>query len=269
MPRLLLSALAALVILSALTAATYAWFTKNKRVESDNVSVKSGTQDLTLEIAPSAGGPFSDISAISKISTGKVLDPVSTVDLAAFWVNTGSEDGVATNFKKTEKGYYYGQVFVRASGEGQADNAKFDLYFDADGVAVSEGGDAAGLLLNAARVGLIFNGTEEAKPLIFSLSDAHNGGDAVTSTDGTVISAAGSPTADPAVDPEIYTITQNGDSISLPEKPLAVLALNQVYTVDVYFYLEGCDRDCTNAIRTTEMSIQLPLYGVLDEEGTA
>ncbi|MDD4851374.1 MAG: hypothetical protein PHO10_11860, partial [Gemmiger sp.] len=114
---------------------------------------------------------------------------------------------------------------------------------------------------------------------IFALSQNHNPGTdsaantllngATRSGDFVLTGTAGnvSATADPALDPTAYTLTESGTSLTLPEAPLTTLPLNTVCTVDVYFYIEGCDPDCTNAIRTTEMSIQLPFYGVLNEGG--
>ncbi|MDD4851429.1 MAG: hypothetical protein PHO10_12135, partial [Gemmiger sp.] len=215
----------AVVILSVLGTATYAWFTKNKYAQSDTVQVQSGSQSLKLEIAPAAGGPFAEEADITQISTGKVLDPVSTADLTTFFKSTAMEGNSASRFALTEQGYYHGQVFLRATAEGQSDAAKLDIYLDVDGIAVTDG-ETPGQLLNAARVGLVFSGgADAAKPVIFALSQNHNPGTdsaantllngATPSGDFVLTGTAGnvSATADPALDPTAYTLTESGNSL--------------------------------------------------------
>ena len=43
--------------------------------------------------------------------------------------------------------------------------------------------------------------------------------------------------------------------------------LNQIYPVDVYFYLEGCDSDCSDAITHNEADLYLAFYGISGREG--
>jgi len=45
------------------------------------------------------------------------------------------------------------------------------------------------------------------------------------------------------------------------------MQLNKIYTVDIYFYLEGCDPDCSNSIQYSTVDLQLGFYGVLSQEG--
>ena len=45
------------------------------------------------------------------------------------------------------------------------------------------------------------------------------------------------------------------------------MQLNKIYTVDIYYYLEGCDPDCSNSIQYSTVELQLRLYGVLSQEG--
>ena len=51
----------------------------------------------------------------------------------------------------------------------------------------------------------------------------------------------------------------------LPEQPLLLMELNREYTMDVYFYLEGCDPDCTDDIWHNGVDLQLAFYGILEE----
>ena len=45
---------------------------------------------------------------------------------------------------------------------------------------------------------------------------------------------------------------------------LLEMELNRIYTVDVYFYLEGCDPDCSDSVSDQEADIHLAFYGVID-----
>ena len=58
--------------------------------------------------------------------------------------------------------------------------------------------------------------------------------------------------ADPSVPIADYTVTFGASDMSVPQRPLCVMNLNQIYPVDVYFYLEGCDPDCSDAITHNE-----------------
>lgn len=42
------------------------------------------------------------------------------------------------------------------------------------------------------------------------------------------------------------------------------MELNRIYTVDVYFYLEGCDPDCSDGLSYQTADIHLAFYGVID-----
>ena len=55
--------------------------------------------------------------------------------------------------------------------------------------------------------------------------------------------------------------------ISIPDKPLLTMEVNRIYPVDIYFYLEGCDPDCSNSIQYSTVDLQLGFYGVLSQEG--
>ena len=57
----------------------------------------------------------------------------------------------------------------------------------------------------------------------------------------------------------------NGDNIVLPDKPLIYMELGKIYTLDIYFYLEGCDPDCSNSISYDGADLHLAFYGILDE----
>jgi hypothetical protein len=54
-------------------------------------------------------------------------------------------------------------------------------------------------------------------------------------------------------------------SIVLPEEPLFYMEMNCIYAVDIYFYLEGCDPDCSDSVSFNEADLRLAFYGVCVE----
>jgi hypothetical protein len=268
----------ALALLLSGTAATYAWFTTNRTVSTDSVSGRSGTDSVALEISQTGGSSFraEDEAAIVQVNdtSAEYLLPVSTADLQNFVYAPSTQDGMAAHFQlvEDEKYYYHGRVYIRAAAEGQA-TGTMALYLDqisATGGEMVQAQD--GNLLNAARLGLTFN---EADGMIFRLSQDTNAageqarntllGGAVLGDDQVLGYSGGTVTAvaDPAVDLDTYSISIVNNTVTLPDQPLMYLELNQIYAVDIYFYLEGCDPDCSDSVSLDGADLHLAFYGVL------
>lgn len=276
------TAVSLVIILLVLSTATYAWFTSNKVVTTDKVTARSGEDTLELLIGSSSGS-FSEDHECEIVQVNETLAtelmPVSTADLKSFVYNPVSTGENAEIFKlvEDEQYYYHGRVYLVAEAKGEMPGRKVHLYLDED---EEEGGPLvsadAGLLLNAARLGLTFDGEN---PVIFSLSDTSNPtddqarntviGDDVLG-DGRVLVPSGDTVAgvpDPSVPLATYKIEMDDSSVTLPEKPLLEMELNHVYQVDIYFYLEGCDPDCSDSINFHEADLHLGFYGIpVDEE---
>ena len=270
------------IIIVVFTSATYAWFTSNRVVSTDRATVRSGTDQLELQISETGGDAFSgsDSAAIVKVNQTDYmrLMPVSTADLQHFVYNpktNENDDAEVFRTVENEKYYYHGRFYLRAVSEGRTDGAKMALYLDEDeeaGGALAAADD--GQLLNAARLGLTFDG---GNPVIYYLSEEGNIDGAETTNTvlngtnlgaGQVIDSAGGTfegVKDPAVPIAVNRITMDDTKVTLPEKPLLLMELNRTYTVDVYFYIEGCDPDCTNVISYNEADLHLAFYGILEE----
>lgn len=271
------------LILVSLTAATYAWFSSNRVVDTDRVQTRSGTASLKLEVSSQGGSSFngSEEAAIVQVNETSLtsLMPVSTADLKTFVYNPSTVDGMASGFEtvENEKYYYHGRVYLRAVAEGQPSGSRMALYLDqSEEAGGSIAAASTGLLLNAARLGLTF-GDQGTSQVIFYLSESSNDqssqvrntylngtklGDqqVLDGSSGTVRQAN-----DPSVSMDTYTIEMNGENTVLPEKPLLYMELNQIYPVDIYFYLEGCDPDCSDSISYHSVDLHLAFYGVLTE----
>lgn len=275
------SAVTILLLMISLTAATYAWFTVNRVVSTDKVDARSGTEELELQVSATGGSGFrgSEEAAIVQVNgtDRTALMPVSTADLKTFVYSPGTVNGNASSFRQVtgEQYYYHGRVYIRAKAQGQTNGSRMALYLDQSSDA---GGNlaaaASGQLLNAARLGLTF---DNGNPVIFSLSDKGNvSSDQVRNTviggtklgDNMVLTGTGGTVRqakDPSVSLNTCTIQMNGDNIVLPDKPLIYMELGKIYTLDIYFYLEGCDPDCSNSISYDGADLHLAFYGILDE----
>ena len=263
------------------TAATYAWFTSNQAVSTTRASARTGEESLELQIS-SDGTTFSNVSSVAIAQVNQTsltnLLPVSTADLTNFVYAPSTISDMAINFEpvENESYYYHGRIYLRALAQGLSSDTKLSLYLDqTDGVL---GKDVNGTLLNASRLGLVFN-NDYSSSVILRLTESQNasgqqifntvvGG--VTLGAGQVLSWNGSgvsAVADPSVPIADYTVTFGASDMSVPARPLCVMNLNQVYPVDVYFYLEGCDPDCSDAITHNEADLYLAFYGISGREG--
>lgn len=277
-----------LILLLTLTVATYAWFTSNRIVSTTWVEMRSSSSDVQLLVSVLGGEQFhgEEECPISQMNTTDLekLMPVSTADLETFVTNQSTIEDYATQFEpvQDEKYYYHGRVYLKAEGEGQSEEARLALYFD--GSAVAGGplvqndplyrGEHDGLLLHASRLGFLFDENYE-QPLIFSLSDEVNpDADRMRNTklndvvleEGTVLAYRGNMVMaeiDPAVPLADYTVDTGTAGAAFPEKPLLMMEINKIYQMDVYFYLEGCDPDCTDSVSFDGVDLHLAFFGVL------
>lgn len=263
------------------TAATYAWFTSNQAVSTTRAAARTGEESLELQIS-SDGSTFSNVSSVAIAQVNQTsltnLLPVSTADLSTFVYAPSTVSDMAVTFEPVtdEQYYYHGRIYLRALAQGLSSDTTLSLYLDqTDGLL---GKDVNGTLLNAARLGLVFN-NDPSSAVILRLSDSQNapsqqvfntvvggvtlGFDQVLSWNKSGVQAV----ADPSVLVTDYTVSFGTSDMSVPQKPLCVMNLNQIYTVDVYFYLEGCDPDCSDAITHNEADLYLAFYGISGREG--
>ena len=149
------------------------------------------------------------------------------------------------------------------------------LYLDqTDGIL---GENISGQLLHAARLGMIFD-DDSASRVILRLSEEENAQSQQnynTVVNGRTLgknevltwqNGAAEPTQDPSASIESYTIQFGESDITLPEQPLLTMEFNRIYPVDVYFYLEGCDPDCSDDLSFDIADLHLAFYGVLQQE---
>lgn len=264
----------------SLAAATYAWFTSNRAVGTSTATARTGEETLTLQLSSSGGSAFRDmqtaaITQVNRTSAAKLL-PVSTSDLVNFVYAPSTVADQAVHFEKVENEayYYHGRIYLRASGEGFSGSQVMNLYLDQSERLLGKNVD--GRLLNAARLGLVFDG-DTANSIILRLSEASNPSDMQsnnTVVNGTKLNGSqvlryrnGSVSAvrDPSVPVADYAMDA---SLGLPFHTLLSMQIGKIYSLDIYFYLEGCDPDCTDSVSFNTADLQLSFYGVLAGEGS-
>ncbi|MBQ7566517.1 MAG: hypothetical protein IJT18_05295 [Oscillospiraceae bacterium] len=279
-----ISLLTALACLFSLTAATYAWFTSNQTVSTSRVDARTGDADVKLEISSYGGAAFRGAESAAPVQVNNAdlewLFPVSTDDLQTFVYNPVADHGMAKQFVqvKNESYFYHGRVYLRATAQNVSPDAKLALYFDqsvtAGGLLAQSDARDRGLLLNAARLGLIFGGSSQP-PAIFYLTDEENeAADQAHNTvlngtlqpDGKVLTMRGSSVVavpDPSKPLSDAAVSISETETKIPGQPLLEMEVNKIYPVDIYFYLEGCDPDCSDSISYEGVSLHLSFFGIL------
>ncbi len=265
------------ISLLVLAGATYAWFTSNRTVYTDRVTSKTDSSDVRLLLSRYGGADFSgsdvvDIKPLAGDSNEKLM-PVSTADLKTFvYLKFGNEAESKFGVAQDESYYYHETIYVKAEATGMQPNTWLALYLNNTDPLVEA--DDYSLLLNAARLGLVFN---DSDPMIFYLSEDSNtdhGGERINNTfiDG-VQAAAG------------YCVVPEGNSfrtVEDPSRPLSEIAIGsgdvsavdpiaylefgQVYKLDIYFYIEGTDLDCSDSIQRNGAELWLDFYGAVAEK---
>ena len=261
-----LSAIILLLVIAAFGGAvTYAWFTYNSSVWTNRIEAKTSSPEVKLLLGlkkePFEGKDELNLAA-TQVNDANIekLMPVSTADLAKFVYNNGIE-------VKDEESIFHGVFYVMATGNLQADG-QLALYLDSE-ECVIKADDADSLFLNAGRMGFKF---ENAEPVIVALSENKNAdADRVDNTvlndeavpRGKVLKMTSGGAVSYVTDPAI-SLAEAG--ISNPSaEPIAMLDLNTVYQMDIYFYLEGTDPDCSEAIKEDAASVKLAFYGAVVE----
>lgn len=264
----------------ALSAATFAWFTSNRSVSTSTATARTGEETLELQLSASGGSNFqsTETVAITQVNQASAasLMPVSTVNLENFVYSAGTVDGMASSFLpvENEQYYYHGRIYLRALGSGWSDNTTVNLYLDQSEGLLGQASD--GNLLTAARLGLVFDNHTSSGVILRLTEDQSAKNQQVYNTvingqtlgsnqvlkyqNGTVSAAS-----DPSVAVADYTVSFTNDGITLPGKALLNMKLNQIYTLDIYFYLEGCDPDCSEGISHNMADIHLAFFGALNQ----
>lgn len=276
-------ALGAAAVLTAmvLTTATYAWFTVNRKVETGRVTSTVGSAALELRISRTGPDNFrpgtatdasgNSVNQVELIPCDKELMPVSTADLQTFLYCPITDGNAANRFLPTpdEGLYYHDTVYLMAEGRGFPDGTQMELYLDNNTEKPIIKSDD-GKMLKVARLGFSFNGTD---PVIvkFSEETAQGGGNTVLDgvpLGGGQVLAYENGTVKAVRDPAVLLRDVQFAADNANRTPLTTLTIGQVYRVDVFFYIEGCDPDCMDdQAGMAESDLNLAFFGLPVQQG--
>ena len=259
-----LSVIAALVILSVLSAATFAWFTFSNDTNVTPISGTVSRGEGSLLISDSPTGPFDVTCVLPYESTGDALYPVSTADLASFYAPLAQTGGIVTAYRDATDDVnartLHGRVYLKA------EVVDCDVCFWP--ASLSFGADEQALA--AMRLGLRISTVSGVHTYIFRLDEFGATGAAAaqrtTAQAGVVVSGIGPDgapvyTADPAALTGPYSATVTEESIIAGAAKLCTLLADEVATVEYWLYLEGCDENCINVVQSRDVALQLGFAG--------
>lgn len=267
------------LLVVSLSATTYAWFSSNARVQTTKVYSQTAQDTVELWIGQTPdslvlGNAGVDLGFVGT-SDGKKLMPVSTANLTTFVSNSVTTEGVATHFTDADEGlYYHTRLYLQAKSTSPLTGSRLALYLDESGEEGPLFRNTSKELLRTLRLGFLFEGSE---PIILQVDSTKEGN---RSTQGTtmingqllgedmVISKQGEElfaVPDPSQNLQSYLFASS--PIGENTKPLIQMEWNQIYPVDVYIYMEGCDLDCTDTLMQQELDFYLAFFGLVVAEG--
>lgn len=269
---------ALLIALLAMAAATFAWYIYNTSAHTTNVHMAAGAS-ASLQISNKYDGDYGS-AAVLDAFVG-TLNPVSTNQISGgfqkvFGFTNGNENQpnlVANLFGPGEASdYYCTSLFVRTNGD------TLDVYLSDIGY---EDSDSSNPISTAIRVGLVVHkpGQNQAmsEEYIFAINEESNPEaeyNTATGMEGYVLDAALADGTTVAFAPKtsenfcVYDRETGAVTLKEDSLPLCTLtggtdgAYGDAVEIEVYIWLEGCDKDCTqNLCATTLRNLSLSFAG--------
>ena len=216
--------------------------------------------DTNLLISESKDGPFDKECELNPAVLTKVLQPVSTADLERFYASIAqNRKGISTNYKEVtdqlDSFLVQGTVYLQSLGTGS------DVYVSDAMKILGANEEVDDQIIAAGRLGLLFtkdNGdTEkyilyldalgkaaEAKAIRTISSEKEKAVIATIDENGV---PAGGYADDPAVSIGDYKIGADN------AKKLCTVDADEIVKVDYWFYLEGCDDDCSDPVQSRDV----------------
>lgn len=267
------------LLVVSLSATTYAWFSSNARVQTTKVYSQTAQDTVELWIGQTPdslvlGNAGVDLGFVGT-SDGKNLMPVSTANLTTFVSNSVTTEGVATHFTDADEGlYYHTRLYLQAKATSPLNGSRLALYLDESGEEGPLFRNTSKELLRTLRLGFLFEGSE---PIILQVDSTKEGNQSTQGAtmingqllgEGMVIGKQGEElfaVPDPSQNLQSYLFASS--PIGENTKPLIQMEWNQIYPVDVYIYMEGCDLDCTDTLMQQELDFYLAFFGLVVAEG--
>ena len=277
--RLTTGTVALLIALLAVVSATYAWYVYNTGRHTTKVRMAAGA-GVNLQISNSYSGTYGSAAVLDSF-TGR-LNPVSTNRISGGFqkvigFTNGTENQsnlVASLFGRGDyTDYYKTSLFLRTNGNPT------DIYIADIGF---EDSDSKNPISSAIRAGFVVHRIGRSQPAdaeyIFAISDKKNPkaeyntakgkeGDVLdcTKTDGTTVPFT------PYTSDAYCNYNKNTGEVVLKNGSLKLCTISgnsgsagEPVQIDIYFWLEGCDVDCTNNLGSqTLKNLSVSFAGVV------
>ena len=264
---LMIAALALLVALLSVTAATFAWYIYHTNVRTTEVKMSAGSS-ISLQISNALDGPYSSATQMEEFK--ETLVPVSTDSILGGFQRVNTFETIQENDRyrlivksfrpSDEVEYYKTSLYLRTSA------MDLDIYLSRVGV---EDGSEENPVSTAARLGLVIEGEDgKTQEFIYELNPEINPAvdpnqteypidngmkdprDGIVlkhdKTDGTTVDFT------PLTKENMCEYHDDSDTFELKETSTRICTISgdgkgdygTPQKVDVYLWLEGCDRDC-------------------------
>lgn len=281
--RFVTAAIALLIAFMAMITATFAWYIYQTSIHTVDVRMAVGA-GASLQISNSYDGTYGSatvmdafVGTLAPVSTNRITGGFQKV----YGFTDGSENQpnlVANLFGVCESNdYYKTSLFIRTNGEKQK------VYLSNIGY---EDSDQDKPISTAIRVGLVTHQSGKdgavAKEFVFAINEGDNpeaeyntatGREGYvldcTRTDGTTV-----PMENLYTSANFCNYDNNTGETSLKEKSISLFEVagngqndyGEPVQVDVYVWLEGCDKDCTsNLCNTVLKNLALSFAGITEQ----
>ena len=245
-----------LVLVAALSAATYAWFSNSRYTNVTPVAHTVSDEGSDLQIGLSSNGPWDTTAALA--AADKTLYPISTSDLSRFWRGTfQNAAGITTDYAdctaQLDDYALSGTLYLKGG------DSALNVYLYPGQMSVTSDPQ----LLAALRLGLVITTHSGTQTHIFTCDDLGSTAGATsrrtTAQDGVVVAAGWPYTADPARSISAYSMDGTGDTPTARAgaTPICTLAANEVASVRYVVYMEGCDANCIDEAQARDVVLQL------------
>lgn len=263
--QLVMIAVWMLLIVLAISAATFAWFSFNNatNVEPMGSTVSDGAMDLL--ISNSKKGKFDTSCSLKYNSNLDELSPVSTNSLSRFYRSTMQDaNGIsvlyADDTANVNKKAIHGFVYLKCDGA-------CDVYLNKKKMKI--GGDMQ--ILSAGRLGMRVTTKGGTSSRIFRLDSMGDTRDAksrrtVPKANVVVSSVTKGGTAkyvtDPATDFSRFYAGGDDKNPTPGKTKICTLQAGEIAAVEYWLYLEGCDDNCYNPVQNRNITMQLGFAGI-------
>lgn len=266
----IIAAIVLLISFSSMVTVTFAWYIYQTGARTSDIHMAVGTGS-SLQISNAYDGEYGTATVMDEF-TG-LLNPVSTNRITGgfqkvYGFSDGSENQpalVASLFGASEKSdYYETSLYLRVSGETQKVYLA-DIGFEDD--------DPLNPISTAIRIGFVVHEPGQNQAVsgeyIFAINTEDNplaqyntatGQEGYvldcTKTDGTTVPMENLYTSE-----NFCTYDKETGTVTLNENSLSLFTLNggsggdygTPVQVDIYIWLEGCDKDCYNNLCDTTL----------------